>query len=521
MKKMDRPITFRGKTNLPPLDAFFFRSKSSVIRNAAFAACVAALSSCSDFETLKVSAWWPSHQEYGVPRDAEIWMEFSADVRKSSIEKSFTLRTDDGAAGGQFKWLSERKFAFIPFDELKTGRRYVMELPRSAEDKAGNTMKEDFISDFYAGEDTKKPRVLSSFPEKVDGGSTRTSIDLDVVEVLFSKPMDPMTCESAFSITPDVPGYFAWRDDGARMDYVLTSRLAYATQYRVAVAATAEDRAGNALEREFTMVFITGDDFTRPFVCGTWESGTVPPPYWNTDAVNTGVRRSSAISIEFSEAMDRRRAESAITLTPSAQGLCAWSAGDTVLTFKPNEPLKSDAVYTLRVGTSAADINGHTLKKPYSVLFRTSAGDSLHLRVTAIMGSCGEGGGPCPYEELYDGLALDWPVMIDMGPVDGQICSTDYRFLFSFGNDAGPAAVDLYSLLDSIIIEGGERPHLVDGFPGADPSTAILVFDGLANSESITPELYRLTIAGGKGGVRDIYGNTMKADFVIEFKDRM
>ncbi|MBP7585974.1 MAG: Ig-like domain-containing protein [Spirochaetes bacterium] len=481
----------------------------------------AAFVSCADFEALEVAAWSPFHQQYGVSRDADIWLEFSADVRRSSIEESFSLRAESAKIAGQFQWETGRKFIFIPFDSLQTGGRFVMELPRSVEDSDGNTMEEDFISEFYVGDDTVKPRVIGSDPPWTEGGATGIDTGIAGIEVLFSEPMDAMTTESAFSVSPDVPGYFAWSDGGARLTYVLTSPLEYGTQYRVTVASTAEDVMGNCLEGSYTIVFITGDDFTQPQVAGAWENGSAPPPYWDTDTVNPGVSRGSLISIEFSEPMKRSSAESAFTITPSTSGCFHWSGGDRVLTFEPEDLFDSDTVYTLRIGTSAEDVHGLRLKDPHAVSFRTNAADSQHVRATFMRGSCNDGAAPCPYEDLYDGVTLNWPLMIDMGAIAEQPNAKNFYFQVTFGNDAGPAAMNLYSLLDNIIIEGAYTPHLVNVNLSSDKTIATLLFDGLVNSEDVPPELYRVTIAGGESGIQDANDNTMERDFVFEFKDRL
>ena len=106
------------------------------------------------------------------------------------------------------------------------------------------------------------------------------------------------------------------------------------------------------------------------------------------------------------------------------------------------------------------------------------------------------------------------------GAKAGQPNAKDYYFQVTFGNDAGPAAMNLYSLLDNIIIEGGDTPHLINVNLSPDKTVATLLFDGLVNSEDVPPELYRVTIAGGQSGIKDAHGNTMKADFEFEFKDK-
>ncbi len=481
---------------------------------------------CAQFEALEIVSISPSNGEYGVASDAAVRIEFSADVNRETLERNFSLKADGNPVAGTHAWESNRAYRFVPHRRFANGARCVMELPRSIEDARGNSMEKDVISEFYVGSDLVSPRVISSSPPCAEGGIIGVSVDISTIEILFSEPMDTAATSSAFSITPDVAGYIVWHDDATRLVYRLVAKLEAGRQYRATVSSSAKDASGNPLEKSFTLVFIAGEDFTHPDVRGGFESGTIPPPYFDDAAINRGVSRFSSISVEFSEAMNTSSVESAFSLKPATEGRFSWSAGNAVLTFIPHKAFSMDTVYTLSVASYAKDAAGLALRNGYTVLFRTDAADSLPIYVSRIEGSFDAE--LEPFTELYGGGAPPWPLLITMGEYQAPpraFNPHDYTMKVYFSNAAGPVGIDLYSLVESLLIElldGEGSPCITDIVLTDDGTAAFITFDGLINirnPETPAPALYRFTIAGGISGVNDAHGNTMRQSFVCEFKD--
>lgn len=483
------------------------------------------VSSCAGFDALEIVSHSPASGEYGVAADATVRIEFSADVKKETVEQNFSLASGSTPISGTFRWEGGRIFFFTPNHTFENGSRCVMQIPKSVEDTRGNSMEKDFICEFYVGTDLTSPKVISSNPPYAEGGNIGIPADIQQIDIIFSEPMDTIAASSAFTISPDVAGYIFWNDDSTRLFYRLTGKLEHGKQYRVSVSTSAKDTSGNPLEKTYTLVFIAGEDFIHPEVRGAYETGSTPPPYFETENINRHISRFSSISVEFSESMNTQSAESAFSLTPSTAGRFIWSGGNAVLTFVPEQPLEMDTVYTLRVSTTAKDAAGLSLQNEYSALFRTDASDSLPFSISYIEGSYDAS---VQRETLYDGTALPWPIYIHMGPIDGTNPNpNDYIMNFYFANAEGPVAIDFYSFIESILVElldGEGSPCITDIEMSDDGTSAILTFDGLINIRNPeTPEtaLYRLTIAGGSAGLKDIHGNTMKKSFVVEFKDSL
>jgi len=88
--------------------------------------------------------------------------------------------------------------------------------------------------------DTAPPTITGKSPIGSD-----VSVDSSIT-IAFSEPMDASSAESAFSISPTVPGSFSWTDD--TMTFDPTTNLAYSTEYAVTIYGTAMDSAGNGLD---------------------------------------------------------------------------------------------------------------------------------------------------------------------------------------------------------------------------------------------------------------------------------
>jgi hypothetical protein len=476
-----------------------------------------------DLTTLRIVNCYPSNHQYGVLEDARVSIEFNSNIKRGDLERNFSLSSESGMVEGNFEWMSGKRFDFIPRYGLETGSRYIIEIPRTVEDENGNKMKMDFLSDFYVGVDLEKPSVIATVPPYTAGGYM---VDPDIEEieeivVTFSKEMNKNLTESLFSLSPDVSGYFSWNAGCTVMTYHLTSELDYGTQYKLTIPSIAEDIYGNTLDSSYTVIFIIGVDFIYPVVNGVNAVGTPAPPYWDPDITNSDISRFAQIAVYFSDSMNTVSTQSAFSITPSVDGTFEWDVNHETMFFKPNEPLDSETLYTIRIATTAEDIDGLNLQDEYLVRFKTDADDSLHIRVGDVYGKNED---TLSYELLFSESPAVWPVDIDMGPTG----ENDYHFIIKFTNDNGSVSMNMYTILENILIEGFNplnkyEPSIHDISWDYNYDGVKLTLSGLSNILDLEPGeepvLYRLTIIGGENGVLNVDGNSMTENFVFEFRE--
>lgn len=484
-----------------------------------------ALLSCDmNFDTLKILSFSPGNKETGVLPERVVEVSFSAPVNRTDVEDGFSLKNREGSVEGNFTWLSPGAFRYTPVSPMTKNGRYVMELPRRIRDDDGNIMDSDFISEFYVGNDFTPPVVLSSDPPRSDGAVQGVAVNHAII-INFSKSMNRGSVEREFTLSPDVPGYFAWTENtpgvpDSRLTCNLTAAMEYGRLYTLTVSKSAEDSAGNSLGSDYRVNFITGDDRTPPEVVSIYEYREPANP-WSVTDINH-VSRRDIPCLTFSEAMERQSVEKAFSVTPSVQGVFEWSS-DTTVIFRPSKILAPETRYQITVETSAKDLGGHRLRLRFSAEIVTDRSDSLYVRCGNVRGANHDGD--------FVSLPESWPRIIDMG--SGTPVNRNYFLLLDFTSDdagATPVVMNRYSIFDNIFIDTfkgisvGEPADVahIRSIEWRGDSTAMVEITGMTNrSADQVPALYRLRISGGENGIRERNSNYMKEDFVMELREAM
>jgi hypothetical protein len=489
------------------------------------------LISCEkNFDTLEIVSSTPVNNSTGVFPDFYAEIEFNNNVNRTDIEDNFSIK-GTGDTSGIFQWLSGRKFRYIPSSPVTSNGRYVMEIPRSVRDADGNTMDTDFISDFYIGNDFIPPAVLSSDPPFTAGAVDNIALNQNIT-VNFSKSMDRESAEKAFSIIPDVPGYFAWSENipgltDSRLIYTLLAEMSYGKLYSFTISKSANDISGNSLSSDYKVNFITGNDFTPPDVTGIYDASIVPG-YWSAAVVNDSVSRDVKVAVNFSEAMDRTSVESAFSINPSVQGYYEWT-GDDRMVFTPSSPLAPETNYQIYIDKTSKDIHGLALQSVYYLEIKTASPDSLYVKCGNISGST-DGASYSLLSAVIPAPAL-WPLIITMGPL--LPAPQDYYIRLQFVSSLAPyTAVNMkkYSVIDNVLIEtfksgpagiNVDKAEIIDVI-WENSSTVVFKLNPLTNKLLLhVPALYRLTLSGGADGIKDINGNPAEKDIVIEFREAL
>jgi subtilisin family serine protease len=101
----------------------------------------------------------------------------------------------------------------------------------------------------------------------------------------------------------------------------------------------------------------------------------------------TGVATTAAVTVAFSEPMDKGSAQAAFSLTRTADGATVagtFSWGQDTMTFRPSAALSEGTAYTAKVGPGARDVAGNGLSAPSTWGFRTLTTVTVTPFATAI-----------------------------------------------------------------------------------------------------------------------------------------
>ncbi len=157
-------------------------------------------------------------------------------------------------------------------DKLNNGFYYFEDLPDQAHEIVvsapgyySDTLQiTDMVDNFATFLDIKlnsntPPYVITSYP--ANGDSVYPAWDVPYFD--FSRSMDKLSVETAFSVTPHFEGTFYFTPDQRRMAYLPTDTLEYLTNYTITIAGTAVDSYGHPLDGDANGV--GGDDWTITF----------------------------------------------------------------------------------------------------------------------------------------------------------------------------------------------------------------------------------------------------------------
>lgn len=205
-------------------------------------------------------------------------------------------------------------------------------------------------------------------------GDDRLAQTLTVIDIQFSEPVRTSTVEGRFRIAPYVAGAFAW--DGPTAIFTPSAKLPADTEFTIRIEAGFEDLVGNVAE--------TG---LEPWVFRTVGSPVVlrASPVDGT----SGVPVDGEIDLAFDRLMDTASVEAAIRLAPPAALRASWSGETVRLTF--DRQLRFGTVYTLTVGSTAADTGGNRLRDPFTLRFSTVAAGLAVLETVPRDGVSGIG----------------------------------------------------------------------------------------------------------------------------------
>jgi hypothetical protein len=305
------------------------------------------------------------------------------------------------------------------------------------------------------------------------------ALNTKVLTATFSESMDPATLQLPATFTLACPAGTAVA--GGTVGYILATNTATltlpaanlpaSTTCEAKVTTAAKDVAGNAMIADFVWSFGTSPaaDTTPPTVTATINANGI-----------TGVSTNTLIGATFSEAMNANTLTASTFSvkrgTTTVAGALDYSGFSAV--FTPTAPLAASTLYTMTVSTGAKDVAGNALASNFVWSWTTSAApDTTAPTVSNVIPAIG---------------AINVPVNADVGVT------------FSEAMNATSVSASNFLLKESV------SSNPVAGSLAL--AAANLVFTTTADLLPATS--YTVTIKGGSGGLSDMAGNVLAADYV-------
>lgn len=200
------------------------------------------------------------------------------------------------------------------------------------------------------------PAILSFSPAEGEEVKVDTPIT-----ITFNQPMDKVSVEKAFYITPQVKGSITWSKN--TLIFRPEEGWARDTTYRVKVGVEAKNATGLSLYRPLEFSFLS---------VGYLEVSAVQPA---PNSIDVEVGRSISVVfnrpiVPLSAIEEQKDLPQPLEIQPPVKGKGYW-LNTSVFIFKPDPVFAPGTSYTVTVKAGLKDTSGNALEKDYSWSFTT------------------------------------------------------------------------------------------------------------------------------------------------------
>ena len=188
------------------------------------------------------------------------------------------------------------------------------------------------------------------------------------IRIGFSAPMNRTEVETAFTLSPTVPGVFRW--DATTLIFTPTERLASGARYAVSLVGV-HDRIGNPLggDASFSFTTLPGAQLVQS------------TPKAGAKSVTT-----KQVALWFSQPVNAAKVGAALRVKDHGTGAIltgklTWNAASTQLVFTPSRALTAGHRFDVSLAKGALDADGNAVA--LNLTFTTKASALVRVRVSA------------------------------------------------------------------------------------------------------------------------------------------
>ena len=316
---------------------------------------------------IRILAGIVSNKENGVPVNGAVIKVNSREYVTDTFESLFNQYTSDpDLLSNGFYYFED-----ISSDSLKI----TVDAENFYSDSGSVTMIDDFFTFKDFGLVSKRPPQIIS--ANISEGDTSVSILEDII-INFSRPMNAVSVDSAFSIQPAVSGSISWNDSHTQLVFPSDS-LEFKTHYTITITAQAKDQYGHLLDGnfdgqpgdDFTISFRTGYDINGPEIESLYPAGSL-----------TNVELRPIVNILYDEIIEENSVTDSIfkleriadESAVSGELVHYVSGANSVLNFFPDSKLIPGETYEIKTSPGLKDRYGNENTEAFSSSF--SAGNT-------------------------------------------------------------------------------------------------------------------------------------------------
>jgi uncharacterized protein YkwD len=305
---------------------------------------------------------------------APVAIEFTTPMNRDSVAAAVNVEPPTAV---QLAWdAAGRTLTIAPQAHWSPGVYYTVSVQAGALASTGQPLARPARSAFLTREATTGSVAAT------DRVGSRVSVGT-AFDVTFARPVDPASVPGAIKLNPSVPGTLeatTTPKGPIRYTFKPSTPLQPGTSYHLTVTGIV-DQDGIALAPVSLAIKTTNPPAIIRF-----------RP--QDDALKTA--REAAVSVRFTEAMDRRSTAKAFSVRiggKAIKGTISWAESGQVLVFKPAAALPYSAAVVAKVDISAKSASGAPMTRSVRAIFKTIAKPAAIVRTTITRASTSSTGG--------------------------------------------------------------------------------------------------------------------------------
>ncbi len=208
-------------------------------------------------------------------------------------------------------------------------------------------------------QDTAAPIVIQRTPETGE----RLSPD-GAIELVFDRPMNQASVETAFTLHPTVQGSIDWRN-ARTFVFKPSAALPRNTVIDVALTQSASAADGATLREPYQFRFVTQGNLEVGQTIPASGAQEIDPATVITVLFNRPVVPLTTLS-------EQSNLPQPLSFDPPIDGQAEW-LNTSVLVFRPSHPLPGGTTYTGHLSADLQDTDGNPLAEAYTWTFNTAA----------------------------------------------------------------------------------------------------------------------------------------------------
>jgi hypothetical protein len=300
-----------------------------------------------------------------------ISITFNEPIYTPSLEDSIQISPYIDA---EISLVDDRKIIINPVENLSYITEYYVSINTQIVNMINRSMKFPFNFSFTTESDTIPPYVIDHYPT----GNVELHPDLKTISIIFSEPVDRITVQDRFKVSPNIIGNYSWLNDDRSMNYEISQLLLYNSSYIVTIEPGYLDKWDNPSIEEFNFSFVTVVDNGTPSNGKPNETDKSPPfiiDYFPSIKDMVPVEIDWLI-ITFNEQVNQTSVEDRFKIKPTTKGKIFWTNNNMTLNYLFSENLLYSTNYTIQLLPGFSDLAGNQNLEPFEFWFRTIKGFS-------------------------------------------------------------------------------------------------------------------------------------------------